>query len=317
MPAARARRRSAAGRHRRASRRTFACCRPRSSSLAAGKEVFVVADAVGSRRETRPRSRARAPAPGGRADRVARDGGLRMAGRGRHAAVQGNLRTGSSSRGRMNLIARPCRAGARAVARIPLARGDRARLRRLRARWSSASSTAGPRSRASSPTIAALAPPVLLAAGASAWRSRRCIRCGACCGTSSCLYLLMGFRRFSHAYTDIVTALRAGDIAAARRALAGMARQPLPASFRAARSRSSRSSAGWSTRTVRCSRCCSGSPCFPGRPARCSIARRRCSRGMARRRAAASEATPIGRARAISAVRRGGCCGCSTGFRCA
>ncbi len=35
------------------------------------------------------------------------------------------------------------------------------------------------------------------------------------------LYLLMGFRRFSHAYTDIVTALRAGDIAAARRALAG------------------------------------------------------------------------------------------------
>jgi adenosylcobinamide-phosphate synthase len=35
------------------------------------------------------------------------------------------------------------------------------------------------------------------------------------------LYVLMGFRRFSHAYTDILTALRSGDIAAARRALAG------------------------------------------------------------------------------------------------
>ena len=34
------------------------------------------------------------------------------------------------------------------------------------------------------------------------------------------LYLLMGFRRFSHAYTDVVKALKAGDITAARRALA-------------------------------------------------------------------------------------------------
>ncbi len=31
----------------------------------------------------------------------------------------------------------------------------------------------------------------------------------------------MGFRRFSHAYTEIVAALKAGDIHAARRALAG------------------------------------------------------------------------------------------------
>ncbi|HYQ99740.1 MAG TPA: CobD/CbiB family protein [Casimicrobiaceae bacterium] len=34
------------------------------------------------------------------------------------------------------------------------------------------------------------------------------------------LYLLMGFRRFSHAYTEIVEALKAGDLQAARRALA-------------------------------------------------------------------------------------------------
>jgi cobalamin biosynthesis protein CobD/CbiB len=34
------------------------------------------------------------------------------------------------------------------------------------------------------------------------------------------LYLLMGFRRFSHAYTDVVKALKSGDITVARRALA-------------------------------------------------------------------------------------------------
>lgn len=33
------------------------------------------------------------------------------------------------------------------------------------------------------------------------------------------LYLLMGFRRFSHAYTDVAMALKLGDIGAARRAL--------------------------------------------------------------------------------------------------
>jgi cobalamin biosynthesis protein CobD/CbiB len=33
------------------------------------------------------------------------------------------------------------------------------------------------------------------------------------------LYLLMGFRRFSHAYSDVLAALRAGDIGGARRAL--------------------------------------------------------------------------------------------------
>ena len=35
------------------------------------------------------------------------------------------------------------------------------------------------------------------------------------------LYLLMGFRKFSHAYTEIVAALKNGDLYAARRALAG------------------------------------------------------------------------------------------------
>lgn len=34
------------------------------------------------------------------------------------------------------------------------------------------------------------------------------------------LYLLMGFRRFSHAYSDVVAALKAGDLGHARRALA-------------------------------------------------------------------------------------------------
>jgi len=35
----------------------------------------------------------------------------------------------------------------------------------------------------------------------------------------ACLYFLMGFRRFSHAYSDVVAALKADDLHAARRAL--------------------------------------------------------------------------------------------------
>lgn len=69
-------------------------------------------------------------------------------------------------------------------------------------------------------TVAALAPPVALAAGISVVLESVHPLWGLAWNVVV-LYLLMGFRRFSHAYTDIITALRGGDIAAARRALAG------------------------------------------------------------------------------------------------
>jgi cobalamin biosynthesis protein CobD/CbiB len=87
------------------------------------------------------------------------------------------------------------------------------------ARWLEEKLNAGVSGQGLFATIAALAPPVLIAAAihaaldaaqpllALAW-------------DIAILYLLMGFRRFSHAYTDVVTALKAGDIPAARRALA-------------------------------------------------------------------------------------------------
>ncbi len=68
--------------------------------------------------------------------------------------------------------------------------------------------------------VAALAPPVALAAGVS-YALEAVHPLWGLAWNIVVLYLLMGFRRFSHAYTDIITALRAGDIAAARRALAG------------------------------------------------------------------------------------------------
>jgi cobalamin biosynthesis protein CobD/CbiB len=68
--------------------------------------------------------------------------------------------------------------------------------------------------------LATVAPPVLLAAGVF-------IALGAVhpllglAWNVAVLYLLMGFRRFSHAYTGVQAALKANDLNAARRALAG------------------------------------------------------------------------------------------------
>lgn len=67
-------------------------------------------------------------------------------------------------------------------------------------------------------TVAALLPPVVIAAGIHA--ALAAVQpLLALLWDVALLYLLMGFRRFSHAYTDVVKALKAGDIAAARRAL--------------------------------------------------------------------------------------------------
>ncbi len=68
-------------------------------------------------------------------------------------------------------------------------------------------------------TIAALVPPVVVAAAVHAALAT-VHPLLALAWDIVLLYLLMGFRRFSHAYTDVVTALKAGDILAARRALA-------------------------------------------------------------------------------------------------
>ena len=68
-------------------------------------------------------------------------------------------------------------------------------------------------------TIAALAPPVAIAAGVHVLLALLNPVLGLAWDIAL-LYLLMGFRRFSHAYTDVVTALKAGDVTAARRALA-------------------------------------------------------------------------------------------------
>ena len=77
---------------------------------------------------------------------------------------------------------------------------------------------AGTAQQGSIATLVTVAPPVLLSAGiffalefvhpvlGFVWNI-------------AALYLLMGFRRFSHAYTDVQQALKAGDLNAARRAL--------------------------------------------------------------------------------------------------
>ena len=65
----------------------------------------------------------------------------------------------------------------------------------------------------------ALAPPVLFAA-AVFWALAALHPLLGFAWNVAVLYLLMGFRRFSHAYTTVATALAAGDIDAARRGLA-------------------------------------------------------------------------------------------------
>jgi adenosylcobinamide-phosphate synthase len=67
--------------------------------------------------------------------------------------------------------------------------------------------------------VAALAPPVLVAAGAF-WLLDAAHPLLALVWNVLILYLLMGFRRFSHAFTAIAAALKSGDVAHARRALA-------------------------------------------------------------------------------------------------
>jgi adenosylcobinamide-phosphate synthase len=67
--------------------------------------------------------------------------------------------------------------------------------------------------------VAALVPPVLVAALAF-WALATLHPLLAFAWNVAVLYLLMGFRRFSHLYTDVAVALKSGDLAAARRALA-------------------------------------------------------------------------------------------------
>jgi adenosylcobinamide-phosphate synthase len=68
-------------------------------------------------------------------------------------------------------------------------------------------------------TVAALAPPVLLAAVVWALAVKVHPLLGVAVNVIV-LYLLMGFRRFSHAVSAIIAALREGELPAARRALA-------------------------------------------------------------------------------------------------
>ena len=68
-------------------------------------------------------------------------------------------------------------------------------------------------------TVLALAPPVLLAAGVW-WLADFASPALGLVWNVIVLYLLMGFRRFSHAVSAIVLAFKEGDVNAARRALA-------------------------------------------------------------------------------------------------
>jgi adenosylcobinamide-phosphate synthase len=68
-------------------------------------------------------------------------------------------------------------------------------------------------------TVAALAPPVI-AAAVIFWIADAMHPLLALAWNVVVLYALMGFRRFSHAVSDISAALRAGDLSAARHALA-------------------------------------------------------------------------------------------------
>ena len=65
----------------------------------------------------------------------------------------------------------------------------------------------------------ALAPPVLVAAAIYFALDALSPLAGLVWNVAA-LYLLMGFRRFSHAFTDVRDALKAGELGAARRALA-------------------------------------------------------------------------------------------------
>jgi adenosylcobinamide-phosphate synthase len=88
------------------------------------------------------------------------------------------------------------------------------------ARWLEERLNAGTTRQGIFATVAAVVPPVVLAAAVHAVLEATQPLL-ALVWDVAVLYLLMGFRRFSHAYTDVVAALKSGDIPAARRALAG------------------------------------------------------------------------------------------------
>ncbi|MDQ6619694.1 MAG: CobD/CbiB family protein [Pseudomonadota bacterium] len=73
--------------------------------------------------------------------------------------------------------------------------------------------------------MAALAPPVLVAGGLF-WALHVVHPGLGFLWNIACLYFLMGFRRFSHAYSEIVAALKANNLQGARRALAAWRGSP-------------------------------------------------------------------------------------------
>ena len=259
--------------------------------------MYVVAECVGSRREFDRDIGARADATGGRADRDARDGRLRVARRGGNAALsrrqQGVLPADELHRC-------PGRAWARAMAGVSLARGRSSARSSRYARWleeklerrhDAAGRRRGDRgARAARPDrrrrvhgLLAAAHPLL----GLLW-------------DIAVLYLLMGFRRFSHAYTDDRRwRSRTATSHAARRALAawrGAASGDLSSERRGEardRARAARLvPAGVRARS-------SGSRCCPALPAPCCIAPRRCWPRSGAPMHGASDVTPIARARAV------------------
>ena len=90
---------------------------------------------------------------------------------------------------------------------------------RAYARWLDEKLNAGTARQGVVATLAALVPPVVIAGAVHAGLATVSPLL-ALAWDIVLLYLLMGFRRFSHAYTDVVMALKAGEVPAARRALA-------------------------------------------------------------------------------------------------
>lgn len=88
------------------------------------------------------------------------------------------------------------------------------------ARWLELQLNGGTREQGMVAALAALAPPVALAAGLF-WLASAVHPALGFVWNVVVLYLLMGFRQFSGAFSAIAAALAAGDLAIARRALAG------------------------------------------------------------------------------------------------
>jgi len=88
------------------------------------------------------------------------------------------------------------------------------------ARWLESQLNGGTREQGAVAALAALAPPVALAAGVF-WLVTVAHPAVGFVWNVVVLYLLMGFRHFSSAFSAIAAALASGDLAVARRALAG------------------------------------------------------------------------------------------------